>query len=298
MSFQQNPPPAPPTYNPAYPGGLDPQFQGGYPAPYQAPGKSFLVAWLLSLLLGSFGADRFYLGKIGTAIAKLLTFGGFGIWATVDLIILLLGKTTDKDGRPLEGYREHKVTAIVISVVMWVLGLVVGLLTMVASIAAVQAGLSQPVPVPSAVAPAPETAGGVAAGDVPGDAGAGDSTIADMGGGNTARITVGQIAYLDEFDEFSEPAANGGFLVMEVAWETVSGSTDANPLWFEASVDGVPGESAYTPDGMMESATLASGEQMAGFVAFDIAQGNTLVELKNPAGETVAQFTIDTAAVS
>ena len=29
--------------------------------------KSFLTAWLLSLLLGVFGVDRFYLGKVGQA---------------------------------------------------------------------------------------------------------------------------------------------------------------------------------------------------------------------------------------
>ena len=46
--------------------------------------KSFIGTFLLSWLFGSFGADRFYIGKIGTAILKLVTFGGIGIWATID----------------------------------------------------------------------------------------------------------------------------------------------------------------------------------------------------------------------
>lgn len=93
------------------------------PAPYppaQAPtgNKSFLVTWLLSLLLGVLGADRFYLGKIGTGIVKLLTLGGLGIWALIDLILVLVNKQTDKQGRALEGYDKHKKVALIVTAVV------------------------------------------------------------------------------------------------------------------------------------------------------------------------------------
>jgi len=64
--------------------------------------KSWVVALLLCLFLGMVGAHRFYTGKIGTAILQIVTIGGFfGIWVLVDLIMILMGKFTDKQGQEL-----------------------------------------------------------------------------------------------------------------------------------------------------------------------------------------------------
>lgn len=41
--------------------------------------KKRLVAVILCFFFGVFGAHRFYVGKIGTAVAQLLTVGGLGI---------------------------------------------------------------------------------------------------------------------------------------------------------------------------------------------------------------------------
>ncbi len=68
---------------------------------YEAPQRSFLVTLLLSIFLGTFGVDRFYLGKIGTGILKLITAGGFGLWWIIDIILIAAGVMTDKWGRPL-----------------------------------------------------------------------------------------------------------------------------------------------------------------------------------------------------
>jgi hypothetical protein len=71
----------------------------------QIPGvfsnKQYLVALLLSIFLGYFGVDRFYTGHVGTGIAKLLTFGGCGIWALIDLILYAMNSVKDISGRPL-----------------------------------------------------------------------------------------------------------------------------------------------------------------------------------------------------
>ena len=60
--------------------------------------KSFVATLILCLLLGGFGVHRFYVGKVGTGIFMLLTLGGLGIWALVDLIRIAIQKFEDGDG--------------------------------------------------------------------------------------------------------------------------------------------------------------------------------------------------------
>ena len=65
------------------------------------PQRDWLTTVLLSFFLGTLGVDRFYLGQTGLGIAKLLTLGGCGIWATIDFIMILMNNVTDNEGRPL-----------------------------------------------------------------------------------------------------------------------------------------------------------------------------------------------------
>jgi hypothetical protein len=65
--------------------------------------KSKIVAGILQLFLGYFGAGRWYTGHYGLAVAQLVTCGGCGIWALVDAILMLVGNVTDPQGRPLRG---------------------------------------------------------------------------------------------------------------------------------------------------------------------------------------------------
>tara|TARA_B110001452_G_C15237933_1_gene428617 strand:+ start:2885 stop:3247 length:363 start_codon:yes stop_codon:yes gene_type:complete len=49
---------------------------------------------LTSLGLGFLGIDRMYAGEIGLGILKLLTLGGFGIWALIDYILIMINALT------------------------------------------------------------------------------------------------------------------------------------------------------------------------------------------------------------
>lgn len=62
--------------------------------------KEWLTMVLIAWLLGSFGGDKFYKGETGLGVAKLLTCGGCGVWAIYDLIMIILRKQHDVDGRP------------------------------------------------------------------------------------------------------------------------------------------------------------------------------------------------------
>jgi TM2 domain-containing membrane protein YozV len=63
--------------------------------------KSWIAALLLCFFVGVLGVHRFYVGKVGTGILMLITFGGFGIWTLIDFIMIAIGKFSDKQGLPL-----------------------------------------------------------------------------------------------------------------------------------------------------------------------------------------------------
>ncbi len=68
--------------------------------------KSRLPALLLCLFVGTLGAHRFYVGKIGTAILMIVTLGGLGIWTVVDLIFIAVGSFRDKQGKRVYRWLE------------------------------------------------------------------------------------------------------------------------------------------------------------------------------------------------
>jgi TM2 domain-containing membrane protein YozV len=63
--------------------------------------KNWLVAMLLCVCLGAIGIHRFYVGKNVTGVLMILTFGGFGIWILIDLVLIATNSFTDINGLPL-----------------------------------------------------------------------------------------------------------------------------------------------------------------------------------------------------
>ena len=63
--------------------------------------KRILPVLLFCFFLGVLGVHRFYVGKVATGILTILTFGGLGIWTLIDLIMIIVGEFTDKDGKKI-----------------------------------------------------------------------------------------------------------------------------------------------------------------------------------------------------
>lgn len=63
--------------------------------------RNYFIALALSVVVGEFGIDRFYMGKIGTGILKLITIGGFGIWWIIDIVLIASGEARDVNSEPL-----------------------------------------------------------------------------------------------------------------------------------------------------------------------------------------------------
>lgn len=65
--------------------------------------RTMTTTALLCFFLGGMGVHRFYVGKVGSGIAQLLTLGGLGVWAIVDFVRILCGKFKDDKGLLVKG---------------------------------------------------------------------------------------------------------------------------------------------------------------------------------------------------
>ena len=80
--------------------------------------KSFLATELFCFFLGILGIHRFYTGYVGLGIVQLLTFGGCGVWAFIDLISISLGKYRDVNGQELGDYNSKIGYGVIIFIVV------------------------------------------------------------------------------------------------------------------------------------------------------------------------------------
>ena len=76
-------------------------MQQGMPAQgmeMMASDKDWMTTLLLAILAGTLGVDRFYAGSIGLGILKLITLGGCGLWALIDIILIVTEGYKDGNG--------------------------------------------------------------------------------------------------------------------------------------------------------------------------------------------------------
>jgi len=50
--------------------------------------KDPTISLILSICLGGFGVDRFYIGDVGLGVGKLVTCGGIYIWWLIDIFLI------------------------------------------------------------------------------------------------------------------------------------------------------------------------------------------------------------------
>ena len=67
--------------------------------------RDWLTALLLCFFLGGLGIHSFYAGKNAIGVVQLLTLGGCGIWALIDLIMIVVGSYRDCEGKVLSNRR-------------------------------------------------------------------------------------------------------------------------------------------------------------------------------------------------
>jgi TM2 domain-containing membrane protein YozV len=68
---------------------VPPDHRDSFDLQYGAREKDPAVSLVLSLTLGSFGIDRFYIGNVILGILKLITFGGAFIWTIIDWFLIM-----------------------------------------------------------------------------------------------------------------------------------------------------------------------------------------------------------------
>lgn len=75
---------------------LPPHEKTNFLASFVESEKNPVAAFCLSVFLGMFGVDRIYVGDSLIGFLKLITLGGFGVWAFIDLFFIA-GRTRDRN---------------------------------------------------------------------------------------------------------------------------------------------------------------------------------------------------------
>ena len=74
------------------------------PDPSVSTKKRLLAALLCVPPLGLFGAHRFYVGRVTSGILQLLTIGGLVFWTLADMLVIVFGEFSDRDGKKIKNW--------------------------------------------------------------------------------------------------------------------------------------------------------------------------------------------------
>ncbi|MDQ0863762.1 hypothetical protein [Arthrobacter globiformis] len=116
----------------------------------------------------------------------------------------------------------------------------------------------------------------------------------DLGNADVARITIlSAVRKTSVNTQFSTPAKNGSYLLLDVLWETSSGETSSNPFYFSAKdANGRKADQNLFVDDQLGSGKILPGDKSRGFIAFDVAPGPVTVMISDPLMQEAARIQI------
>ena len=273
----------------AYPGQTAYPGQGGYPAagPYPtaaaAEPKKLSVVGLVGLGLAALGTILAFIPVINV-LGWLLLFAGF----VVSIVSLFL-----------KGKKWPGITGLVISVVGTIIAIVMSLVFFGFLVAS---QVDRPISLPSSSTDdsgTDDTGTGTDDGSGTGEVAEGTMgepvTIAQMSG--TGELTITSASWGTSNGSDFE-ATNGGYLVIDLTWETLDGTTYVNPLYFSVeTAEGTEGDYDIFGDATLEAGELTAGQTTQGTVSFDVAQsGSYVVVVTDELLQEVARVTVEATA--
>ncbi|WP_350351945.1 DUF2510 domain-containing protein [Microbacterium sp. A8/3-1] len=120
-------------------------------------------------------------------------------------------------------------------------------------------------------------------------------TVQQMSG--TGEVTVNSATWSPTNDSGFDPS-NGGYLLVDLTWKTLDGTTYVNPLYFSIeTAEGAPGDYDIFGDATLESSELPAGQTTQGTVSFDVAQsGSYVIIITDELLQEVARVTVEPSA--
>lgn len=110
-----------------------------------------------------------------------------------------------------------------------------------------------------------------------------------------AKVTIVSATYGPSLGgPFDIEPDNGGYLILDVKWETASGVSSANPLYFSAkTTEGREGDIALGVDEALGSGDVPVGDVSRGNVAYDIGDGPYVIIVKDQLLQEVARLNVE-----
>lgn len=309
-------PPVPPVGAPAYPGAAAPAYPasvGAYPpatAAYPPAGGGYASPGAYAA--GGYPASAPYSAPAPTGPTKISVLGlvGLGLAALglilafipftlpFSWILLAAGFILSLISLFLKGKKWPGITGLGVSVLGAIVAFIMGFVFLFSLANQIEDSIPDPMPTFDS-GPDDGADDGTDDGTSPTEVAEGSMgepvTVKQLGG--TGEITVNSASWSATNNSGFDPT-NGGYLLVDLTWETLDGTTYVNPLYFSIETsDGTAGDYDIFGDATLESSELPAGQSTQGTVSFDVAQsGSYVIIITDELFQEVARVTVEPSA--